>query len=190
MSILSTRLIRKFKSQGGLIPGMVLSHLLSQRLKCTRREKLPDLIIPVPLHPSRLRQRGFNQAMEIAGVLSNQLKVPVNSKACRRVINTISQQGLTATDRIENMRGSFEVDPGLALRKVAIVDDVVTTGGTVSELTSELILSRGRNCPRLGVSPHLRAAVVPQPPRIGGSRIRYEIMAASQLESSDPVDWH
>lgn len=96
----------------------------------------PDLFVPVPLHPSRLAQRGFNQSLLIAKHLSGFLDVPVDNSSCRRVRPTPMQSGLPASARRRNLRGAFSVGhaQGELPAHVAIVDDVVTTGSTVTEM--------------------------------------------------------
>jgi ComF family protein len=96
------------------------------------------IVIPVPLHPSKLRQRGFNQAELIANHALRGMRddrMQLNSKLLQRVRVTQSQIGLTRHQRRENLRGAFSVvkPQGLTGREVLLVDDVFTTGMTVSE---------------------------------------------------------
>lgn len=101
----------------------------------------PDVIVPVPLHTARLRQRGFNQALEIARPLSVALGLPLAPRLVRRLRNTAAQSSLDdSAARRRNVRGAFEVDRrGCArITHVAIVDDVVTTGATVTEIARAL----------------------------------------------------
>ena len=96
---------------------------------------LPEVLLPVPLHRSRLLERGFNQADEIARQWSRALSVPIDRRVLRRLRATPSQSGLSATQRETNVRGVFACDNRRGYRHVAIVDDVVTTGSTVGEIT-------------------------------------------------------
>ena len=98
----------------------------------------PDVIIPVPLHGKRLASRGFNQALELARWIGKLHGIPVNSKACRRSRATQEQSGLSAGERRRNIRGAFEIDNTLSAYRVALVDDVMTTGSTVNELAAAL----------------------------------------------------
>jgi len=119
-----------------------LVRLLGQCLAISLREggvEMPDLIVPVPLHARRLRQRGYNQALEIARILGRELAVPLDVHSCWRVLDTKPQTGLEQEDRRRNVRGAFRVRRPLAARRVAIVDDVVTTGSTVAELSRVLL---------------------------------------------------
>ena len=93
-----------------------------------------DVIIPLPLSPQRLRSRGFNQALEIARLLGKSTGVPVAAHACRRVRDTTPQAALPWKERARNIRGAFVCDADLTGLRVAIVDDVMTTGATLNEI--------------------------------------------------------
>lgn len=98
----------------------------------------PDCLLPVPLHPTRLRERGFNQAVEIARPIAARLQVPLDRHSVRRNRMTGAQSSLPARRRGANVRGAFTVTGGCPGRHVVIVDDVVTTGHTVNELARTL----------------------------------------------------
>ena len=100
---------------------------------------MPELLLPVPLHPKRLRERGFNQALEIARPLGRRFQIPVEARACRRIRATRPQSELALAERRGNLRGAFAVRGALTARHLAIVDDVVTTGATVSALARVLL---------------------------------------------------
>jgi len=104
------------------------------------REAAPDLIVPVPLHRKRLRQRGFNQSQLIGDVLRKRLRVPQEIGNLRRVRWTESQTGLDAGDRVRNVRGAFAVRNPQRLegRRVLLVDDVLTTGSTMRACAESL----------------------------------------------------
>ena len=95
----------------------------------------PDVIIPVPLHRTRLRERGFNQAVLMGAVLSREWRLPLLRHTLRRVRPTVAQVTLSARERRANVRGAFAVSgpAGIAGRRVLLMDDVVTTGSTVAE---------------------------------------------------------
>jgi ComF family protein len=123
---------------------MNLLRLLGQCLALDlleRNAERPDLLLPVPLHPRRLRERGYNQALEIARVLGRELSLRVDRRSCARVRATTPQTGLERKERRRNVRGAFRVLRPLEAPRVAIVDDVVTTGSTVSELARALLKS-------------------------------------------------
>ena len=132
------RLISIFKTQGQLSHGKVLSELLARYWLGTV-PTLPDMFVPVPLHKSRLRQRGFNQALEIAYVLSDHTGLPCRPRICRRVRDTPSQKQLSRRKRLSNLADAFQVETLTQTPHVMIVDDVVTTGATISALAESLL---------------------------------------------------
>jgi ComF family protein len=99
---------------------------------------LPDVIVPVPLHVQRLRERGFNQALELARPIAERLALPLDWRHVIRTRATDPQSDLPAKLRSRNVKGAFAVAPGFAARRIAIVDDVMTTGHTVNELALTL----------------------------------------------------
>lgn len=125
----------KFRSRLNL--GRLLGQCLTIALR-ERNAEMPDLILPVPLHAKRLRERGYNQALEIARHVGDELAIPVDAHSCIRVLATSPQAGLEQKARRRNVRGAFRVLRPLGVGHVAILDDVVTTGSTVSELTRVL----------------------------------------------------
>ena len=103
---------------------------------------LPELLCPVPLGPRRLAERGFNQALEIARPLARMIGVPLQPRLALRAVETAAQSGVTPRERAGNIRGAFEVAPGMAEliegRHVGVVDDVMTSGHTLNELAATL----------------------------------------------------
>jgi len=130
------RLIAQYKYTHQLFLMQTLAHQLLQTL-CERELLLPDVIIAMPLHPQRLAQRGFNQSLELAKPLALALGVPI-SDACERVINTQPQAGLKQQQRIRNMRNAFICNQSMQGKRVALVDDVMTTGASLNELARVL----------------------------------------------------
>lgn len=98
----------------------------------------PDCIVPMPLHPLRLRERGFNQSLLLARELGAQLDLPVLAQACLRTRNTAPQSELPWKERGKNMRKAFVAGAAVAGRHVAVVDDVMTTGASLNELAQAL----------------------------------------------------
>ncbi|MEY2666978.1 MAG: hypothetical protein RLZZ384_1149 [Pseudomonadota bacterium] len=98
----------------------------------------PDCIIPVPLHKKRYQERGFNQSIEIAKIVSTMLKIPLDATSCIRHRHTAHQVGLNGYARTENMKDAFSVNESFQAKHVAIIDDVMTTGSTVQELAMAL----------------------------------------------------
>ena len=130
-------LVQRLKFSGELAMAPLLSGLLARQLRA-RQARLPELVVPVPLHPSRLRERGYNQATEIARRLGRELQLPVNHRLCRRIRKTDTQSLLPVKIRHWNVRNAFSVSGKLTAQHVAIVDDVMTTGHTVHELARAL----------------------------------------------------
>lgn len=95
----------------------------------------PDFLLAMPLHPERLRERGFNQSLQLAQRIGKQLTIPVLPHACQRVRNTPSQSTLPWKERTKNMRKAFSCTAEVAGKHVAVVDDVMTTGATLNELS-------------------------------------------------------
>lgn len=110
----------------------------------------PELLIPVPLHPQRLRQRGYNQAMELARPLSHAFGIPIEPMLLRRTRHTQPQQGLSAAERRGNLRNAFYLAGEVQDRVVLLLDDVMTTGETVREC-SRMLLAGGAGEVRVAV---------------------------------------
>lgn len=131
-------LIKQIKFHNKLAAARGLGMLLAEAV-LQESQPLADVIIPVPLHHSRLRQRGFNQAQEIARPLSSMLGIKIDSACCERIRPTTAQSDLPLAQRHANIRGAFRVRSAISAKHVAIVDDVMTSGQTVSALGHELL---------------------------------------------------
>ena len=116
--------------------GRLLGQLLARR--SANRSPLPELLIPIPLSTARYRERGFNQAYEIARPLRAALDIDVRADLVVRRRDTREQTGLKQRERRRNVRGAFAVVEALPARRVAILDDVITTGSTANELAKVL----------------------------------------------------
>lgn len=92
-----------------------------------------DLLIPMPLHPERLRERGFNQSVEIARRIASKKKLLLDSLSLIRRRATQSQAELPMKERASNVRGAFECKTDLSTRRILLIDDVMTTGATLRE---------------------------------------------------------
>jgi ComF family protein len=97
-----------------------------------------DVIVPMPLAAGRLAERGFNQALEIARVVATATAIPLLPLACRKVVETPPQAALPWKARARNVRRAFVCDADLRGKRVAVVDDVLTTGATLNELARVL----------------------------------------------------
>jgi len=102
--------------------------------------RMPDVIIPVPLHRSRLQNRGFNQAALLGEMFSSRLSLPMLVDGLARIRETEPQIKLSAEDRNNNVKGAFAVKRGgeLSGKRVLLLDDVMTTGSTVNECAKVL----------------------------------------------------
>ncbi|WP_266170843.1 ComF family protein [Dyella subtropica] len=130
------RLESRFKFGTDLAAGRTLATLWQREPMPVER---PDLILPIPLHRGRLRQRGYNQALELARPLAAVLRIPLRGDALGRKRDTAAQTELDRVARRRNVRGAFEVREGMALpAHVALLDDVMTTGATLAECTRQL----------------------------------------------------
>lgn len=129
-------LIRQLKFHRRLSHARLLGALLATRVAGADR---PEALIPMPLHKRRLRERGYNQAVEIAVETGRRTGVPVWHGTARRVHATAQQAELPAARRLANVRGAFAAGPRMADRHVAIVDDVATTAHTAAELARTLL---------------------------------------------------
>jgi ComF family protein len=104
------------------------------------RRRTPDVIVPIPLHRSRLRSRGYNQAELLAGPVGARLEVPVRTNLLRRVVDSPSQAGAKdEAERARRVRGIFTADAGVAGQHILLIDDVATTGSTINSAASTLL---------------------------------------------------
>lgn len=123
----------KFGNQLHLAPRF--AELLANKV---RQQSLPECILPVPLHPQRLRQRGFNQALTVAQPLAKELKLPLDFRSLRRRRDTPQQTRLDAVDRRRNLKDAFELRQPFSAKHIALVDDIMTTGSTIHEISKLL----------------------------------------------------
>lgn len=128
-----------------------LALTLGRMMAQAGRELLPDadLVVPVPLHRTRLWSRRFNQAAALAGVVARQADLPLAPAALARVKRTRQQVGLTRPQRAENLQGAFRVPetmrPQIEGRRVLLIDDVLTTGSTANATARALLRAGARD---------------------------------------------
>ncbi len=122
------RLLPRLKFHRDLAAGRLLAELMIPTLEAQPR---PLALVPVPLHRQRLRQRGYDQALELARPLARRLDLPVLPCALRRIRNTAPQSELDARQRRRNLRAAFQAGSAPLPDHVALVDDVMTTGQTL-----------------------------------------------------------
>lgn len=127
------RIMHSLKYRGRSDVAMRMGQIYGQELLGSEQWMRPELILPVPLHPSRQRARGYNQSEEIAKGLSEVLNIPFETGVLIRTTNTLSQTKKSRFERYENLVNSFKLkDPGvLGGKHILLVDDVVTTGATL-----------------------------------------------------------
>jgi ComF family protein len=130
-------LIKALKFHARYPYARLLGDLLADAL-LEQGSPLPELIIPVPLHPSRYRERGYNQALEIARTVSHRLHIPLDFSRCIRTKATETQTKLTATERRQNVKRAFAVVKPLPHQHIALLDDVMTSSSTANELAKVL----------------------------------------------------
>jgi ComF family protein len=121
-------LVHALKFRGELALASFLGSLLVKKIENA------DFIIPVPLSRERLRERGYNQALEIARAFGR----PIEPALCKRTRNTAAQTELPWSDRQRNVRGAFHCARRIDGKSVAVVDDVMTTGATLAEVAATL----------------------------------------------------
>lgn len=120
---------------------LVLAHLLADVLtEAVDRAPRPDVIVPLPLHPERVRARGFNQATEIAKPLARKLDIPIDTARLARTRDTAPQATLSLDDRHRNVKNAFTCarEDAWDGKHVALLDDVMTSGATLNEAAKAL----------------------------------------------------
>ena len=137
-------LMWNFKFHQNFASGKVLAQLWVDDLKQLLTDKTlahPQALIPVPLHWRRQMKRGFNQSEYLAEQLGCALNIKVDSAFCKRIRATRHQSHLSRPERLNNLKGAFKVSSGQTYAHIAIIDDVMTTGSTLSELARCLLHS-------------------------------------------------
>lgn len=129
-------LLHRFKYHHGLYHGPFLGQLIinAWQQKPTR----PQCLIPVPMHPQKLKSRGFNQAAILVRLLAKKLQIPYDLSSCQKIVNTLAQAQLDGDKRALNMRGAYKIKELPPYTHVALVDDLLTTGSTANELAKML----------------------------------------------------
>jgi len=128
-------LVAELKYSRNLAAARVLASALASRLE---DEVCPDIVVPMPIADSRLRERGFNQAVEIARHACAPFGVRLSHGVAHRISAGVSQTALPWSDRTRNVRNAFRCRVDLKGKTVAVIDDVITTGATLNELATVL----------------------------------------------------
>ena len=155
-------MIKRLKYRARLETARTLSRSLIERIRHECSEP-PECLVPVPLHSSRLRSRGFNQAREIARVLAHSLSLPVDDRLVCRHKATAQQYDLRPEQRENNVKSAFSLNKTNVYNRIAIVDDVLTTGATANEL-ARLLKRNGSE--QVQVWCLARAAPLPRRPEL------------------------
>lgn len=132
-------LVHLLKYRGQLAAGRVLGTLLGERIAMLGLQADIDVVLPVPLHPVRHSERGFNQSAEIAHWVARGLQLRLAPRLAFRRRDTRPQVELSAEERHSNVAGAFAAAPAARGLRIAIVDDVTTTGRTLQEVAAALI---------------------------------------------------
>jgi ComF family protein len=129
----------ELKFHENLVNARLLGELMAAAIQqWYRNHPLPDLLIPVPLHPQRLKERGFNQALEISRPIAKTLKIKLDIHHCLRIKNTAAQAQQQAEHRPQNLRNAFQITTDYTGLTIAILDDVTTTGSTLNSFAKAL----------------------------------------------------
>lgn len=140
------KILHDFKYKGNITHSLLLGFLLYQNLVASTHITDYDLIIPIPLHKDKLKQRGFNQSDKILNYTRSMIKnLPITNKILIRYKNTISQAQTRLAERNNNLIDAFKLIPNsrsVAGLKILLVDDVVTTGATINSI-AQLLKSSG-----------------------------------------------
>jgi ComF family protein len=130
------KLVQSFKYGHRLALGAYFGRQLARLTEAI----VADVIVPLPLHPERLRERGFNQALELAHPVGSALNLPIDATSCSRIRHTPAQADLPWRERVKNIRGAFHCTAEFTGKRVVLIDDVMTTGASLDECARTLKL--------------------------------------------------
>lgn len=137
---------------------LALAYAFAERLvRRIDRNRLPDHLVPMPLHPAKLRERGFNQSQLLAAKVARELDLELLPHACKRVRDTPPQSALPWKERKKNVRDAFRCDADLSGKRIALVDDVLTTGASLNALAEAV-----RKCGAVEISAWVVARTLPR----------------------------
>lgn len=128
-------MLQRYKYQHKLHMAEHFAGYIAQTLTA---QALPDLMIPMPLHPKRLSERGYNQSLEIAKQLHKALAVPLDAVSCIRTRLTPPQASLPLKARVKNMKDAFACTRRFDGLRIALIDDVMTTGASLNALAKTI----------------------------------------------------
>jgi len=135
-----TQFITLLKFHGNFKYASLFAEYLIQKIQTEwyQDHSLPHLILPVPLHTKRLKERGFNQALEIAKPIAKALSLPIDQHGVKRIRETKAQSGLSSDARKKNIAHAFQACQDYSNLIIALIDDVITTTSTVTEISRVL----------------------------------------------------
>lgn len=137
-------MFNRLKHHRDITVAATFAKLLSDKIRASGTE-LPDIIIPIPLSWKRQLSRGFNQSQCIAMLVAGNLGVAVDTKALTRVTSGAPQQGLSRSERLKNLDRCFTADKSVRNKRIALLDDVVTTGATMEAAATALYIRGSRS---------------------------------------------
>jgi ComF family protein len=132
------QMLQRYKYSELLTLGETFGNLLADQMAKNNLGLMPDLITPMPLHPQRLQTRSFNQSLEMARVVSKKLGIKLNQNICQRIKLAPPQASLPLKERVKNMKGAFACTQPLQGQRIAVIDDVMTTGASLNSLAKTL----------------------------------------------------
>lgn len=133
------KLLHALKYKGNKDIGILLGQMFGQELKASGHLPEAEIILSIPLHPKKQKQRGYNQSDLLAEGFSNATNIPWSGTMLERLRYTATQTGKTKLERRENVQGVFAVKQGFGPKSVILIDDVLTTGATLEECARTLL---------------------------------------------------
>ncbi len=131
-------MVKRLKFAGELKYSRIIGELMSRAVLARPDRYQPDILVAVPLHQQRLRERGYNQAEQVATILAKRLAISIDRRSTIRVTAPSPQAQLGARARDLNIKRAFEVVGDVRGKRIAIIDDVYTTGATCRSLANSL----------------------------------------------------
>lgn len=132
-------LIRDYKFHQKLYLTPILGSLMVNHLSAhLQKNAYPEILIPMPIHPKRLRTRGYHQVHELAKIISKAFAIPINLTTCQRIRHSAPQSEVPFHARKKNVHHVFSAEK-IPYQHIAIIEDVVTTGATISALSRALL---------------------------------------------------